>query len=1070
MRGQRLFCMLVAFLSFGIRISFAQVTTGTILGTVTDTTGAVIPSATITLRNVETGISRAMSTDAAGRYRAPQLGLGSYEVTAEAGGFQTVVRSGIELTLGREAAVDFSLQVGTVAERITVSGEAPLVEATNATIASLVNERSMRDLPLNGRSFADLTAIQPGVITNIGVRADVFTGGPRIAINGARAQQSLYLLDGLDIVAPYANVTPVSVMNQLLGVDTIREFSVLTNNYGAQYGRAIGGVINAATRSGTNLVHGNAFEFLRNSTLDAKNFFDRPSEPIPPFKRNQFGATFGGPLVKDRTFFFLSYEGLRQRLGLSDVGFTVTQEARQQGILRDRAGNITRTVPVNPDAVPLLNLMPLPNSPTPVGGGLGEFRGTRTEKGREDYGSARIDQQLGEKDSFFGRFTIDNSTRSIPTHIQVPGGLVTADDGGYRFATLAETRVVSPALLNTVSFGFARNNVGSDQFFSKEGLDPRLSVVPGDPLLTASPRGIPLPGGGQLGHDLNLPIRFTDNTFDLSDNVIYTRGRHSLQLGANVKRYQMNELIGTWTHGFVFFADVPSLLQGRSFQNTSTEPGADVQRGWRQTYTAAFIQDDFRVFPNLTINLGLRWERVSNPTEVNGKISIIKDLFRDSTFSSPDHLFELRNPLKGLAPRFGFAWTPLKDQRTVVRGGFGVFREIPLEYMYQLVLFVPPFAGRVVQADPPFPFPLQGARGAAGEPLLIDSRFKYPYSYQWNFGLERQLSETFVAKVTYIGTRGLDFPALHNPNQPIPQKVDGRWFTPIGAPLPNPNFVSFRYTSNIGGAWYNALQLVGEKRFSQGLQFKAAYTWSKNIDTVPIGLKGAEVLADETNFVVYNVYDLRADKALSSLDTRHSMVLSYNYELPFGAGKPFGSSLRGVAERLLGGWQINGILTARTGIPQSALLTFNNARSRPVVPPDRPDLLPGKSNNPTEGVTAGCPGVPAGQKLGGPDLYFDPCSFTLPPPGFFGTTARNTMTQAALFSWDFSLFKHIPITENQTLEFRAEFFNLLNRPNFGRSISQIFTNAAGAVNPSVGRITTTVTTARQIQFGLKYTF
>lgn len=230
------------------------------------------------------------------------------------------------------------------------------------------------------------------------------------------------------------------------------------------------------------------------------------------------------------------------------------------------------------------------------------------------------------------------------------------------------------------------------------------------------------------------------------------------------------------------------------------------------------------------------------------------------------------------------------------------------------------------------------------------------------------------------------------------------------------------------------------------------------------------MLADETNFVVYNVYDLRADKALSSLDTRHNFVLSYNYELPFGAGKLLGSSLSGVAERLVGGWQINGIVTARTGIPQTALITFNNARSRPVVPPDRPDLLPGKSNNPTEGVTGGCPGVPAGQKLGGPDLYFDPCSFTVPPPGFFGNTARNTITQPGLLSWNFSIFKHVPVTESQNVEFRAEFFNLFNRPNFGRSTSQIFTTATGAVNPSVGRITTTVTTSRQIQFGLKYTF
>ena len=1050
--------------SFFLGVATAQVTTGTISGTVKDSSGAVVPAVTVTIKNIDTGISRTVTTDVGGRYRAPELSLGDYEVTAAAEGFQTSVRTGITLTVGREAAVDFTLRVGAVAERITVSGEAPLIETTNATVANLVNERAMRDLPLNGRSFADLTAIQPGVVSNIGVATNVFTGGPRMSINGARAQQSLYLLDGLDIVSPYENVTPVSVMNQLLGVDAIREFSVLTNNFGAQYGRALGGVINAVTRSGANEWHGGAFEFLRSSGLDAKNFFDRQELPIPPFKRNQFGGSLGGPVIKDKTFFFVSYEGLRQRLGLSINGFSLTQEARTQGILRNRNGNITSTVPVNPDIVPFLNLLVLPNLPTAVGGGLGEFRGSLNQSGGEDYGVVRIDHQLRSNDSLFGRLTIDNSTLTTPFSLNLSRESATADEGGYRFATLSETHIFSPTLLNTLSFGFSRNNNAEADVFNASQLDPRLSIVPGDPLLSINAAWLRYPnppGRGPIGHDLNNPLHFIDDTFDVTDSVAYTRGRHSLILGGNIRRYRMNELISTWRHGFLFFSDATSLLTGKPFLDTTTLANADTYRGWRQTYGNFYVQDDFKVLPQLTVNLGLRWERVTNPSEVNGKISILRNPLLDSTFIQPGQLFELRDALKGFAPRFGLAWTPFQGGKTVVRSGFGFFREIPLEYMYQLTMYVPPFAGRVNIANPPFPFPLTAATATSGEPLIIDPRFKYPYAYQYNFGLEQQLSGTVVVKATYVGTRSLDIPSINNPNQPIPQLVNGRWFTPgagtaATAPLPNPNFVSLRYTSNLGGSWYNALQASVEKRFSRGLQFNASYTWARNIDTVPIGLKGAEVIVAGQNIQnVSNEYDLAGDKSLSTLDTRHNFVFSHSYELPFGAGKKYGSAVKGAAGKLVGGWQLNGILTARAGLPQTALLSFNNSRSRASVVVDRPDLLPGKNNNPV---------------LGGPDRYFDPSSFTLPPPGFFGNVGRNTIIQPGLFTWDFSVFKRFPITEKQNLEFRAELFNLLNHPNFAGSNTIIFTSPSGAVNPAAGAINATATASRQVQLGLKFVF
>src|SRR5437762_2500206 len=358
-------------------LAVAQVTTGTISGTITDSTGAVVPGVTVSLKSVEKGISRTIKTDEGGRYRAPELALGSYEITAEAAGFQTVIRSGITLTVGREAVVDFSLQVGTITDKITVTGEAPLVQTANATVAALVDERAMRELPLNGRSFADLTGIQPGVTSDLEIAAAptqaVYTGGgsaARRSIGGTKPQQSTYLLDGVEISTPSEGMPASSVLGQQLGVEAIREFVLLQNNYGAQYGLASGGVVSAVTASGRNNMHGSFFEFVRNEKLDARDYFLDPRLPKAPLKRNQFGASLGGPIRKDRTFFFLNYEGVRQSAGTSFLGTLLTPETRQGRITGCPAGRdacsreeavVTRTLPVDPNILPLINLLPLPN-------------------------------------------------------------------------------------------------------------------------------------------------------------------------------------------------------------------------------------------------------------------------------------------------------------------------------------------------------------------------------------------------------------------------------------------------------------------------------------------------------------------------------------------------------------------------------------------------------------------------------------------------------------------------------------------------------------------------------------
>jgi len=1067
--------VLVCFLLRGELLP-AQVTTGTIMGTVTDSTGAVIPGASVTLRNTETGISRTETSDASGRYRAPQLTLGNYEVTITAAGFQTEVRSGITLTVGREAAVDAALKVGGVEEKITVTGEAPLIETTNSTVSSLVNEQQMRDLPLNGRNFSDLTAIQPGVVTNTGIGASTFTGGSRMSINGARPQQSTYLLDGIDIVAPYENVTPASVLNQSLGVDTIREFTLLQNNFGAQYGRAAGGVVNAVTRSGTNELHGGAFEFLRNNVLDARNFFDRKTvvntNRLPPFERNQFGATIGGPIRKDKTFFFLSYEGVQQKLGITQSGIVPTQETRNGNITGCPTGLTTctpaqavttSTVTINSLSQFFLGKMVLPNGAY-LPGGVGQYFGSINQAGHENYGMVRIDQKLSEKDTLFGRFTIDDSDNSQPQILTIPQSQ-NVNFGGYRFAALEWTRLMSPTVLNTVRVGFTRdNNANNPQTADLKamgyGLQTRLAPDLGYNIVGPTINGLSIPGGvSDVG--VTEAFFFIDNTYQYNDTINWTAGRHSLVLGTDIRRYQQNENPHIWDNGAVTFPNLLAFLQGKPNIDTITLPLQtttapfipDEYRGWRQWYGSAFFQDDFQLRPNLTINLGLRWERVTSPTEINGKIAILK------TYLDPNYtqlakgtsLFSLSDHLKGFSPRVGLAWTPLS--KTVVRAGFGLFKEIPLEYIYQLTVYVPPWANRLVIANSPWPFPLTGSNATAGEPTVMNPNTLYPYVSQWNLGIEQQLTNTAVVKVSYLGTRGVHQMGIFNPNQPFTQVVNGRQFTPLNSPVPNPSFNSIRATDNIGDTYYDAVQLVFEKRFSRGLQTNVSFTWSKNIDDTGTGLKGAEGVG--TIFISYNSRDVAADKALSTLHTPRNFLWTVNYELPFGHGRALGGNVGPMMNTMIGGWQINTIASYRAGLPMTAYMTFDNSRSKASVITDRPDLAPGCSNN---------------LATGDPNHWFNTSCILVPTAGFFGNLARDTIVQDSLVSVNFSLFKDFSLGERRSLQFRAEFFNLTNHTNFGLPSGVTFTNAAGATSATSGQVTSINGTPRQIQFALKFTF
>ena len=1099
-RGRFWGIVVCVFLAGGI--SLAQVTTGTIMGTVSDSTGAVIPGATVTIRNVDTGITRTAATDAAGRYRQPQLGLGNYEITAESTGFQSIVRSGVTLTVGREATVDFMLQVGAVAERITVTGEAPLVETTNATVSSLVDQGAMRDLPLNGRSIMDLTGIQPGVISDMPVSATGFKaiwsgggGAARRSIGGTSPQQSTYLLDGLEISTASEGMPVNSVLGEQLGVEAIREFTLLQSNFGAQFGRAAGGVVNAVTQSGTNEFHGSVFEFVRNDKLDARDYFLDPEFDKNPLKRNQFGAAVGGPIQKDKTFFFMNYEGVRQAAGETTLSTQMTPETRLGNITGCPSGmatctqdqrRILRTIKVNPAIVPLMAAKRLPNGDF-RGTGMGESLVVSPWSAKENYGIARFDQQLSQNDNLFGRLTIDRSDRSDKLDLLLPDEFRSFMTGGYIIAAISTTHIFSPTVLNTFRVGYTRRNDHLFYNYTQEGkyfpqghpdLHPNWSPVTGAPMGRWG-----VPGGGYGGTlDLQGPGFFLDNIFDYDDSLIISKGNHYITLGGDLRWYRgmvnyENSRYGSFSWGSPspdrFLTNNPTVNGSQDQVLGFTIPGtqlADTYRGWRQNYQALYFQDDFRVLPNLTLNLGVRWETISGAREVNGKLAFVDDYFtaKDlrSATSKDERLFDLRKALAGISPRFGFAWTPLGGGKTVLRGGLGVFPEMIMQMYYQENVDAPPYSRRYrldnTTIKPVFPFPFGDpavlAAGALGtQPKGIDYNIKNPYLVQWNVSVEQQLSSNFVMKLNYMGYRGINQILTSNPNQAKVIIQNGRYYTPSATDLPNPNFASFRRSLNRSDRWYNAGQLVVDKRFSGGYRFNSSYTWSKNLDTGGgSGIKGGEGIAGTSGYTGYNYYDLAADKGLSNLHIPHNFTFSSTYELPFGTGRRWGNQWNGVVDRLLGGWTLSGTLVWRSGLVVNAGGYSRRSRCSTLCG-ERPDLKPGGDNT-----------APVANRT--IDQWFDPTQFVMQPAGYFGNNARNTLTRPSLTNLNVSFGKDIRITEGKNLDFRAEFFNFLNHPNFGAPSDDIFENSAGSYDPTAGQITSLANAMRVIQLGLKFTF
>ena len=1058
--------VILGMFAFCVFSSWAQVSAN-LSGRVTDPSGAGVPGASVTAKDIDTGILRTTLTDQSGQYELFELPVGHYEVRARKDGFAEKVRAGILLVVGQDATADLSLQVGEVRQQVTVTENVPAVNGSTQDISGLVGEQQVRELPLNGRSYDLLLTLNPGIVNFTsqktgGIGVSNSSTGNNFAVSGNRPQQNLFLLNGVEFTgAAENNMQPGGPSQELLGVEAVREFNVLRDSYGAEYGKRPGAQVIIITRSGTNHWHGSAYEFLRNNVLDAPNYFDQGS--APPFQRNQFGASLGGPLKKDKSFIFANYEGFRQNLHQTSVAFVPDLTSRAAAV---------------PSVQPLLNLWPTPTASDPDFNGIAEVYGSPLQTIREDFGTVRFDQTFSPKDTFSTVYTIDD------------GGDVTATTANpystdilnlrEQVLSLDETHIFSPALVNVARFGYSR----AGYFFTGEPTpDTPAAGVPG--FISGRPVGAVVVGGSaasnpqaQIGlagsnNGSNLPI--ARNLYTYEDRVTLSHGRHQWSFGAWFQNFQSNEILNLSQFGQATFTSLQTFLAGTT--SSFLYSPAPTEMNWRSLFGAVHAQDVIRVNPKLTLSLGFRGEFSTGWNEAHGRAA--NYTFTGRLISSQphigDHAFTENNARFLAEPRIGVAWSP-RVEKTVVRAGFGIYNELLDDLGYRMDQNAPFNPTYSIASFPVSSLPIDPSAPTPAKALLVPGgvqpNAKMPTLISYSLRVEQEITPNTSLTIGYVGSHGyhqligLDgntpvpticpaspCPAAYPSNFPAPLANTaipaGSFYIPAGTPKANPALANTWTWFSWGDASYNSLQVDLNHRFSHDLALRGVYTWSKALDD---GDSLNSTTAGNAPGLVSNPYDLRADWGPATYDARNIGVISAIYSLPFGRNKAFANGLQGLANGAVSGWSVDSIFTVQSGFPITPQLSYNPSNNGDTRNPVRPFVNPDFHGRVT---------------LGKPSQWFNPAAF-LPPPansGFFGSLGRDTLSGPGLATWDFSGQKDTPIREGLTLEFRGELFNLLNRANFNTPNLIVFTPSG--LSATAGSITSTSTTSRQVQFALK---
>jgi hypothetical protein len=1025
----------------GALLSWGQ----SISGRVRDASDAALPQTAVTILNTETGAVRKLMTDGDGRFSAPALGAGTYQVRAEKPGFTPQVRKGISLAVGESTSLELSLAVGTVRDVMTVEEAPSAVEFSTDQTSGLVSERQVKDLPLNGRSYDQLLTLNAGTVnyTNQrsgGVGTSNSSVGNMFAISGRRPQENLFLLNGIEFTgASVINNTPGGASGQLLGVEAVREFNVVSDTYGAEYGKRPGGQVSIVTAAGTNELHGSIYEFLRNSAMDARNFFDQG--PIPQFQRNSFGAALGGPIRRDKLFLFGNYEGFRQRLGESAVTL-VPDNAARSGILP--TGNVGVAAAVQP----LLALWPVANGPE-LGGGIAEAFSHPLQSIREDFATARMDYNLSSRDTLFGVFTVDDSQAQTPTANPLSSIFESLRE---QVASVQEQHVFSPSVLHTTRIGYSR---GGYYFTGQTPVD-----LPG--WVQGEPIGAVVIGGGTAlnaasqitlaGTNAGSNLSAVRNLFTVDDRIAIFRGRHQVEAGVWLQRLQANDNLAQYQYGQASFSSLASFLQG-TISTFSVTP-SPTALGWRSLEGAGYVQDAIRLTERLQLRLGFRFESTNGWNEANGRAANYVFDANGVIETNPrvgSSVFTVNRAKFLPEPRAALAWDPFGKGRTVIRAGFGIYRALLDNLDYRLDQTAPynstavlknvPVEGLQIVPGPSLP------SGSKVSPSGVQSDAFTPTVLTWTFRLEQQVASRTAVGAEYVGSHGYHEMLSADVNEPLPTVCPaascpsglaaGTIYYPSGAALANPNLANTTTWLSEGLSSYQAVRLDVRRSLSRGFEVRAVYSFAKSLDDGTA--LNSSVGANAPGFVMFPL-NPKWDWSLSNSDVRHAASINGIYQLPFRRN------------RLVSGWSMSWVATMQSGFPFTPQLGFNPTNNGDSRNPIRPSWNPSFSG----------PVV-----SGNPNQYFNPNAFSVPYAGTYGNVGRNVLIGPGLATLDASVAKITRINDRWKLQFRADGFNLFNRTNFNTPNAVVYTAASGPPASTAGVITATSTNSRQIQLSLK---
>ena len=1031
-------------------------------GTVYDPARAVIPGATVTLTNLETGEQRTITTGNDGSYAISSLPAGSYKLQIERSGFSKFVQN-VNLLVDQVVRADVTLEVPQIGEKFFVDAVTNDLKKDTASLGTVIENHQVTGLPLDGRNFYELSLLVPGAVPPAEGSAGSVRGDFAFSVNGAREDGNNFLLDGVYNLDPKLNTFGVRP-----SVDAIREFEMLTSTYDASFGRNPGAQVNVILNSGSNDFHGSAFEFHRNAALDARNFFAPASEPKPKYIRNQFGGSLGGPIVHDRTFFFADYEGTRSREGITRITNVPTAEEREGNFSHSVFGVPTNPftglpfdnglIPsffINPVGRAIAALYPLPNRNVP----FQNFVSSPTQRDNNDSFDARLDHRLTHKIDLTFRYSFGNRDLfepfTGPSFSLVPGFGDTVQRRSQNAMT-ALTLALTPNLVNETRVAFSRVAASVTQQASVANSDVGLPTI--------SPRArdlglsfITVTGFSPLGDEGNNPQDSVTNVYQVLNNSNYISGKHLIKFGIDFRFSQQNAFRDVESRGRLQFSPFLTLTNNAladlllGFPLLTSVAHVDNPQQIRTESYNFYVNDSFRVTPRLTLVGGLRYEYNSPPVDKQDRATIYdvatRSLVPVGTNGVPRSGFEPdRN---NFAPRVGFAWSVGKDQATVLRAGYGVYYDqsplAPAEALY----FNSPFfdnniffslPGLPLTLSNPFPsfFPLPLPDSA----LAIQRDLRTGYMQHWNFNIERQLGEKSVLEVAYVGSKGTKLLTARDINQPQPSAL------PPGLPFvprPDPRFDDINLLESRANSNYNALQVRFQQRLVRGLSSLLSYTWSKSIDDASNFFSSA----GDPNFP-QNSYDVAAERGRSNFDVRHRLSVSYSYALPFGKGRQY-LAKNGWVSTALSGWESYGIVTVQSGRPFTVALLpdiDNSGTGRSILgfgANDRPNIVGNPElSNPTT------------------DQWFNTAAFTFSAPGTFGDAGRNILDGPGYQTVNLSLMKNTALSERVNLQFRAEAFNLFNHPNFN-----LPDNFLGS--PTFGRITS-ARDPRHIQFGLKLLF